>query len=148
MHIEWNYVREVILTHEKQFKKSSHFSADKLLRPTLREIICALPAPMKLCTELVNTAPKQFPKGKYCPKVPLGTWVTEIILTGYCIMDSQTVPLWHCLNTLRGRPLIIWGAWCKTKKNSFRGSPTKKIWFGELAKKNLFAKIHTMTPDD
>ena len=35
MHKEWNYVRKVILTHEKQSLKKSHFWADKLLRPTL-----------------------------------------------------------------------------------------------------------------
>ncbi len=38
-HKEWNYVRKVILTHEKQFKNNSDFLADKLLRPTL--IKCA-----------------------------------------------------------------------------------------------------------
>ncbi len=33
MHI--NFVRKVILTHEKQFKRNSNFLADKLLHPTL-----------------------------------------------------------------------------------------------------------------
>ncbi len=38
---------------------------------------------------------------------------------------------------IRGRPLIIWGAWCKTKK---------KILFGGSAKKKFLSKGHFVIP--
>ncbi len=34
--------------------------------------------------------------------------------------------------TLRGRPLIIWGAWCKSKKFHSEGRRKKKISFAEI----------------
>ncbi len=63
-----------------------------------------------------------------CPLKAHNTHETDRLNRPILIQAVQLCEAMTITDAIRGRPLIIWGAWCKTeKKNSFGGSPEKKI---------------------